>query len=60
MADILNSVYSLPEILFGIFLYAVLLAFFVGIFALCIFFMYVIFEKLQDLYYYVKRKFNEK
>ena len=60
MADILNSVYSLPEILFRIFLSAVLLVIFAGIFTLCIFLMYVIFEKLQDLYYYIRHKFNEK
>lgn len=59
MADILSGVGSLPEVLFNIFISAVLLALFVSIFALCIFFMYVIFEKLQDLYDYIKRKLTK-
>ncbi len=59
MADILSGVGSLPEVLFSIFISAVLLALFVSIFALCIFFMYVIFEKLQDLYDYLKRKLTK-
>ena len=64
MVDILSGVGSLPELLFSIFISAVLLAIFVSIFvsilASCIFLMYVIFEKLRDLYDYIKRKFNEK
>lgn len=64
MVDILSGISSLPELLFNIFISAVLLAIFAlifaSIFASCIFLMYVIFKKLRDLYYYIKRKFNEK
>lgn len=60
MADILSGVSSLPELLFSIFISAVLLAIFAAILASCIFLMYVIFEKLRDLYDYIKCKFNEK
>ena len=59
MVDILSGIGPLPEVLFSIFISAVLLALFVSIFALCIFFMYVIFEKLQDLYDRIKRKLTK-